>query len=175
MALWDVEVKNAAAHWAKQYGIAIDPALVHAIIERESAHGQAPNYIVHHGAVPEPGGHTSYGPMQVYDDTVHVLNPTLDPMALAQSPGLGIWYGTHYLAQLLKRFRGDVAAAIAAYNAGPGNATRNSAGRFVNQSYVDAVTGFWKRYGGAAMGALPVLALVAGVAWFAMSRRRRAA
>lgn len=171
---WETEVASAASHWGRQYGIAIDPVLVHAIIERESGHGLAPNYIRYGGVVPEPGGHTSYGPMQVYDDTVKTMNATLDPRALAQSPALGIWYGTHYLATLLKRFGSDTARAIAAYNAGPGAASRNAAGKFPNQSYVDFVLSVWNRYRGAVVSIAPLL-LAAGVAAVMLSRRRRAA
>lgn len=39
-----------------------------------------------------------------------------------RDPELNIRYGTFYLAHLLEMFNGDVVAALAAYNAGPGNA-----------------------------------------------------
>jgi soluble lytic murein transglycosylase-like protein len=173
--VWDAEVSKAVAHWGPAYGVTIDPALVHGILERESAHGRAPAYVAGGGVVAEPGGHRSYGPMQVYDDTVRTLNATLDPVALAKSPALGIWYGVHYLAGLLQRFPGDTARAIAAYNAGPGNAARDGSGRFRNQSYVDAVMGFWKRYRGAVATGVPVLAIAAALAFMVLRSRRRAA
>lgn len=39
-------------------------------------------------------------------------------------PELNIRYGTFLLAELLERYDGDEAAALAAYNAGPGNADK---------------------------------------------------
>jgi soluble lytic murein transglycosylase-like protein len=174
MGTWDAEVANAAAHWAKVYGVAIDPALVHAVIERESGHGKAPNYVAHHGVVPEPGGHVSYGPMQIYDSTLATVGVTFPGADLASHPGLGIWYGVKYLGMQLQRFGGDVAAAVSAYNAGPGNAKRNASGQFPNQSYVDFVLSFWQRNRTAISIGLPVLALAGAALWW-LSKRRRAA
>jgi hypothetical protein len=172
---WETEVNSAAAHWSKVYGIAIDPGLVHAIIERESNHGQAPAYVANHGIVPEPGGHHSAGPMQVYDDTLKGMNPTLELRALADSPGLGIWYGTRELGRLLKLFPGDTARAVAAYNAGSGNTRRNGAGQFINQGYVDSVLSFWNRNKGAVASMLPALLLAAVALWFMSRASRRTA
>jgi soluble lytic murein transglycosylase-like protein len=174
--VWQDEVEKAASHWGPYYGVAIDPALVHAIIERESGHGQAANYVKYRGVVPESGGHFSFGPMQVYDDTVRTVLKLGFPGAdLASHPNLGIWYGTKYFAMLVKQFAGDTARAVAAYNAGPGNSSRNAAGKFVNQSYVDAVLGFWKRYKGAVASLVPALVLAAFVFWFLAARRRATA
>lgn len=172
---WDKEVNQAAAHWAKALGVAIDPALVHAVIERESGHGQAPNYVANHGVVPEPGGHHSYGPMQLYDDTIATMGLGIRPEDLASHPQLGIWYGVKWLGGLLQKFRGDTAAAISAYNAGAGNAKRSSTGKFPNQGYVDFVLSFWNRNKGLVASVVPVVLLAAGLVWFLMLRGRRRA
>ena len=40
------------------------------------------------------------------------------------TPQINISYGSYLLRELLDRYGGDTAAALAAYNAGPGNADR---------------------------------------------------
>lgn len=172
MPRWDTEAKAAAAHWGPYYGTHVDPALVHAVIERESRHGADPRYIAFRGIVPEPGGRRSAGPMMVLEDTLRRYNATLQLEALALSPAVGIWYGTRELARLLSVFPGDTARALAAYNAGQGNASRNAQGKFYNQAYVDAVLGFWRGYRGAVISLVPVL--LAGGALYLWSRRRAA-
>lgn len=164
---YDAEVLRAVAHWAPSYGISIPSSLVHAVIQQESSHGRV---LVSN----EPGGHKSYGPMMVLDSTAKSMGIS-DPSVLTD-PQLGIWYGVRYLGRQLASFAGDTARAIAAYNAGPGNAKRNATtGKFPNQSYVDRVMGYWKLYGGAVgTGALAGVVLVAATI-FLLSRRRRAA
>lgn len=175
MVIWDDAVRSAAAHWGSAYGVTVDPALIHGIIERESRHGQDPRYLLYHGVVPEPGGHVSYGPMQVYDDTVDTLvgGSGLTGEDFASHPELGIWWGTKYFAKLLHDFGGDTARAVAGYNAGPGRANRDAAGNFPNQSYVDAVLSFWQRYKVAVASILPVL-VIAGLVVVWLMRRGRA-
>ena len=162
--VWDAEVRQSAAHWSKVFGVAIDPALIHGVIEKESSHGRNPNYVRNGGIVPEPGGHVSYGPMQLYDTTVAGMRLGIRPEDLATHPSLGIWYGTREFARRLKALGGDPLKAIASWNPGAG------------RSYVDAVVGFWNKYKGAVQaGALPALALAGLVVWFLARGRRTGA
>lgn len=163
---YDAEVASAIAHWAPALGVSIPASLVHAIIQRESSHGVQL-------VTAEPGGRYSYGPMMVLDTTARAYG-VKDPATL-KAPALGIYYGVRNLAELLRQFKGDTAAAVSAYNTGPVRAKRNAAGKFPNQAYVDAVLKFWKQYGGAvaAGGGGALLLLLAGL-WL-VARRRRAA
>lgn len=155
---WDAEVSAAVTQAGVSYGVGVDPALVHAIIERETRHGALPIT-----GTKEPNGHYSYGPMQV-EDVTGAAHGISDPATMAV-PSIGIRIGTFELARLMRLFPGDTARAVAAYNAGAGNANRNTSGKFFNQSYVDAVLGFWNSYRGAVAGvgiaALAVAALIA--------------
>jgi len=161
---YDAEVAAAISRWGA--GVTIDPALVHAIIQRESSHGAVLE-------TAESKGRHSYGPMMVLDSTAVELGAS-NPAAL-KDPATGILYGVRYFAGLLKRFPGDTARAISAYNTGPGNAVRNSAGRFPNQSYVDSVSGWWRVYKYAAVGGGSALGLIslALFVWSLVRRRRR--
>jgi soluble lytic murein transglycosylase-like protein len=82
----------------------VSPELVSAVITAES-HGD-PAAVSRAGAA---------GLMQLMPATsaqYGVLNP-FDPAANVDA-------GTHYLADLLRRYHGDLRLALAAYNAGPG-------------------------------------------------------
>jgi soluble lytic murein transglycosylase-like protein len=163
---WDAEVSAAVNQARARYGIAVDPALVHAVIERETSH-RSDNL----AGTREPNGHVSYGPMQVMD-TTGSMHGISDASSMA-IPSIGIRIGTFELARLLQLFPGDTARAVAAYNAGAGNAARNASGKFFNQAYVDAVLGFWNKYRGPiAAGGAAVLALLGLL--FLMLRRRSA-
>jgi len=163
---YDAEVAAAVGRWEAAYGLTIEPSLVHAIIQRESSHGAQLE-------TAESRGRKSYGPMMVLDSTAVALGAS-NPAAL-KDPATGISYGVKYLAGLLKRFPGDTARAISAYNTGPGNAVRNSAGRFPNQPYVDSVTAWWKTYKYAVAGSGAGLGLIALVflLWSLVRRGRR--
>jgi uncharacterized protein (TIGR03382 family) len=165
---WDAEVSAAVANAARLYGIRPDPALVHAVIERETLHGRLPIT-----GTREPNGRYSYGPMQVMDTTA-AMHGITDPKSLV-TPSIGIRVGTFELARLLRLFPGDTARAVAAYNAGAGNARRRSDGSFINQPYVDAVLGFWARFKTVATQAAPAAGLLAAAlfAWWFLGRRRR--
>jgi soluble lytic murein transglycosylase-like protein len=167
--LYDREVGAAVTQAARNYGVSLEPALVHAVIQRETSHGPySPRGTL------EPNGHRSWGPMQVQDSTA-AMHGVSDPTTLLV-PSIGIRIGTFELARLVKAFPGDTARAIAAYNAGAGNAKRSAAGTFVNQSYVDAVLGFWQKYRGVVTASASAAGLVALglLAWFLLSRRRHA-
>jgi len=167
---YDAEVAAAVTQARRFYAVAPDATLVHALIQKETSHGP---YSIK-GTL-EPNGLRSYGPMQVLSTTA-AMHGIADPDTL-NIPSVGIRIGTFELARLLTKFPGDSARAVAAYNAGAGNSTRNpSTGKFFNQDYVDKVLGFWNQYRGVVTQAAPAAALVAlGLMLvFVLARRRPA-
>jgi hypothetical protein len=87
----------------------LDPRLVQALIQVES--GYDASALSRKGAI---------GLMQLMPDTARELG-VLDPWDVVQN----LRGGTRYLRQLIDRFAGDIALALAGYNAGPGAVERH--------------------------------------------------
>ena len=93
-----------------------DPALIAAVIYQESRFSD------------QTSSQGARGLMQITPDTADTIEnlsggETFVYEDLA-NPELNIKYGTFYLRYLLDKYAGDEAAALAAYNAGEGNADR---------------------------------------------------
>jgi len=99
---FDTQIQKAAA----DYGV--DPALVYAVIERESSGN--PHAVSSKGAK---------GLMQLMDATAREMG-----VSNSFDPAQNVDGGVRYLRQMLDRFHGDVHLAVAAYNAGPGTVER---------------------------------------------------
>jgi len=95
------ELEALAEEAAEQYGVS--PELVRAVIQAES--GFRTEAVSPVGAL---------GPMQLMPRTARSLG-VADPQDARQN----IFGGTKYLSKLLDRFNGNVALALAGYNAGP--------------------------------------------------------
>jgi soluble lytic murein transglycosylase len=93
---------------ARRHGL--DPLMVAAVIEIESRFDPF--------AVSRAG---AYGLMQLMPPTAQELFPGKKPLRVAHlfNPVLNVELGTAYLAQLVRRFDGDLQRALIAYNAGP--------------------------------------------------------
>lgn len=157
---YDAEVKAAIA----QVNPAIDPALVHAIIQKESSHGAVLS-------TAESGGRYSYGPMMVLDSTAAGFGVS-DPTALERDPAVGIFYGVLYLNDRINLYGPDWSEVISAYNAG--SPLSDGSGGYRNQDYVNKVTALWQQYRALAPagGSALILAALAGL-WVYLRRRRR--
>lgn len=127
-ALTQRGIQAATLNWmpqitaaAQKYGV--DPLLAAAVVDVES--GGDPKAVSKAGA---------RGLMQLMPGTAGDLG-----VQDSFDPEQNIDGGVRYLAQQLKRFGGDTAKALAAYNAGPGGVPKS--GPLPNQGYVDKVMG----------------------------------
>ena len=111
----------------------LPPAIVHSVAKAESGYRQ--NAISPKGAI---------GLMQLMPGTAAELDA--DPHDPAQNTEAG----AKYLAQLLTKYDGDVAKALAAYNAGPGAVDRyHGVPPYAEtRSYVNRVISNYKKMGG---------------------------
>jgi soluble lytic murein transglycosylase-like protein len=122
------ELVEAAAHKA-----GLPPAIVHAIAKAESGYRQ--DAVSRKGAI---------GVMQLMPETAKELQA--DPHDLAQN----VEAGAMYLRDLLVRYEGDPAKAVAAYNAGPGAVDKygDVPPYRETRSYVSRVLNSYKQMGG---------------------------
>ena len=109
----------------------LDPALIKAIIRAES--GGDPDAVSSKGAL---------GLMQLMPETARelmVYNPF--------DPAENIWGGSKYLSWLMENFDGDIIAALAAYNSGPGTVERYGGIPPYPETiqYIKRVLRFWKQ------------------------------
>ncbi len=138
-ALKGVPYSRLIARAARKYGI--DELLLASVIEVESGFNEQ--------AISPVG---AIGLMQVMPDTAALYGYS-DP----SNPASNVDLGARYLNWLLEEFDGDLALALAAYNAGPGNVRRfgglppfRETQRYVRKvlgRYVDHHQRLWRRTG----------------------------
>lgn len=123
---WDTVIKEAA----QVYGV--EKALIWAVIKVES------NFIAH--AVSHKG---AVGAMQIMPETQKELG-----LANPVNARDNVFAGTKYLKQQLELFNGDIALALASYNAGAGNVQKyNGIPPFKEtQAFVKKVMGYMQVY-----------------------------
>lgn len=103
-------------------GPALAPDVEIEVRKRAAEYGLDPDHMVRLAQV-EHGGYNNvspagaFGPMQLMPATGALVGVSQN-----DSWQKNVWGGTHYYATLLRMFKGNYAAADAAYNAGPGNA-----------------------------------------------------
>jgi soluble lytic murein transglycosylase-like protein len=113
----------------------LDPALILAVVMEES--GGDPEARSHKGAT---------GLMQLMPGTAAEMG-----VSDATSPSQNLHGGADYLAQMLRRYEGQLDVALAAYNAGPGNVDK-AGGKIPafkeTERYVDRVLERYRGLGG---------------------------
>lgn len=110
------ELRTMAQAAAEKNGV--PPALFQALVQQESAWN--PQAVSHAGAK---------GLCQLMDDTARGLGVT-DPFDPQQS----LDGGARYLRQMLDKFGGNPATALAAYNAGPGFVSRHNPAQWPSET-----------------------------------------
>jgi soluble lytic murein transglycosylase len=124
LAWWDTVV-----HWAGEYGV--DPYLVLAVIREES--GFSPTAV---------SSSDARGLMQLLPSTARWIAEEKLTIPYREgdlfSPAVNIQLGTWYLGSLLRESGGDLAWAVAAYNGGPGNLRRWTAGGIASSADLPA-------------------------------------
>jgi len=109
-----LEHEDIIRRQAKEKGV--DAALIAAVIDTESKFSDAESSA---GA---------RGLMQITPAAAKFIEKqsggTTFKLSDLSNPEINIRYGTFLLKELLERYEGDVVAALAAYNAGPGNADK---------------------------------------------------
>lgn len=116
---WQVPFPYAGWVYQEADRMGVDPYLIAAVIRVESRY--RPDAVSRRGAM---------GLMQLMPDTARwIAGQPHAPLAPGQAINLGdprtnIALGGWYLAYLLRRYRGDVVLALAAYNSGPATVDR---------------------------------------------------
>lgn len=119
-----MNIDGLVANAAHQYGV--DPDLIHKVIQAESNYNPQ--------ATSKAG---AQGLMQLMPQTAQEMGITN-----AYDPAQNINGGVKYLSSMLKRYGGDTAKALAAYNAGPGNVDSGKAFSFPEtKAYVEHILG----------------------------------
>jgi soluble lytic murein transglycosylase-like protein len=126
---WRPLAHTLALEEGARAGVTVPELLVLAIVAVESAGDPRAVRV-------EPDGRASRGLMQILENTAREIGFTGSLVQLNE-PETGLRFGIRYLARQLARYQGNVAAAVAAYNAG--TAYYDEHERFRNQGYVDKV------------------------------------
>lgn len=151
--------------WAVKFGVEV--ALIKAVCHKESGWNWFGVRIEHHlkranwykrtlqGIKEVESYHyCSFGLMQIMYGTARHLGYAFRPFALC-NPKRNIKYGTKMLRNLMRRYKGKIKDAIAAYNQGNNrffdinkNGIKDPGEKYYNQEYVDRVYELYKSYHG---------------------------
>jgi soluble lytic murein transglycosylase len=139
-----LEHEDIIRQQAREKGV--DAALIAAVIDTESKFSDAESSAGARGLMQITPAAAKFIEKQSGGTTFNLSD--------LSDPEINIRYGTFLLKELLERYEGDVVAALAAYNAGPGNADKwGGAGLSVEEipypetrAYVDLVLERQKEY-----------------------------